>query len=351
MRTASFAKLVEALGRDYDIYAPVQEEERLLLQRLVPGENGGGASVAWNPARLGESLKPIWFQTSRVVSRWTAEGPEAGPTPRPRAIIGAKGCDLAALGIIDKVFRDHTFQEPGWCAAREQNLVISGDCTTCLDSCFCTMVGHAPHPEAHFDLNLSPLEGGFGVEVGSPKGEALVADHADLFEEAGGEQVAARDAARAEMTERVEAQNEPHAVRDPFAQSIEKHKSNRLWEALAATCVQCNACNMVCPTCHCFFLVDVAGEEGSSRLSCWDSCFEGGYARMAGGGTPRLQLVERFKNHYHHKFVSFPKNWGVTACSGCGRCIDACMGRIDKRACLHRLETEWLPSDTLQGVQ
>ena len=86
------------------------------------------------------------------------------------------------------------------------------------------------------------------------------------------------------------------------------------------------------------------------RASCWDSCFESGYARMAGGGTPRLQLVERFRNHYFHKFVSFPRNWGVTACSGCGRCIDACMGRIDKRDCLHRLETEWLPSDTLEEV-
>ena len=85
-------------------------------------------------------------------------------------------------------------------------------------------------------------------------------------------------------------------------------------------------------------------------MSCWDSCFEAGYARMAGGGTPRLQLVERFKNHYYHKFVSFPRNWGVTACSGCGRCIDACMGRIDKRECLHRLETEWLPSDVLVEV-
>ena len=169
LRTASFAKLVRALGRDYDVYAPFREGTRYVLGRVDPEQNGDGPPVAWNPARLGESLKPLWFQTSKVVSRWTAEGPEAGPTPRPRAIVGAKACDLAALGIIDKVFRDHTFQEPGWCAAREQNLIISGDCTTCLDSCFCTMVGHAPHPTEHFDLNLSPLDDGFGVEVGSPR--------------------------------------------------------------------------------------------------------------------------------------------------------------------------------------
>ena len=90
---------------------------------------------------------------------------------------------------------------------------------------------------------------------------------------------------------------------------------------------------------------------GTRRIRMWDSCFHAGYARMAGGGTPRLQLTERFRNHYFHKFVSFPKNWGITACSGCGRCIDACMGRIDKRECLHRLETEWIPSEVLPEIR
>ena len=40
-----------------------------------------------------------------------------------------------------------------------------------------------------------------------------------------------------------------------------------------------------------------------------------------------------------------------TKCTVCGRCVDACMGRIDKRECLHRLETEWLPSDVLEEVE
>jgi ferredoxin len=71
---------------------------------------------------------------------------------------------------------------------------------------------------------------------------------------------------------------------------------------------------------------------------------------MAGGLTPRLQLTERFRNHYQHKFVAFPRNWGITACSGCGRCIDACMGRIDKRECLHTLETRWIPSEVSREI-
>jgi len=350
MEAASYAKLAEALGREYDVYAPVQEGSRYLLRRIRSGTDGEPPPIAWNPARLGESLKPLWFQPGKILSRWTPAGPEAGPRPRPRAILGAKSCDLAALAIIDRVFRDHEHPEPAWCEAREQNLIIAGDCSACLDSCFCTMVGDAPHPREHFDLNLSPAEGGYLVEVGSPKGKALLEAHAGLFREATAEEIGARDGQRETLRTQVESQNAPYAVRDPFEMSVDKHRSTRLWEQLAATCVQCNACNMACPTCHCFLLMDVEADGGSLRLSCWDSCFESGYARMAGGGTPRLQLVERFKNHYHHKFVSFPRNWGVTACSGCGRCIEACMGRIDKRECLHRLETEWLPGDLKQGV-
>ncbi|MDJ0522690.1 MAG: 4Fe-4S dicluster domain-containing protein [Planctomycetota bacterium] len=349
MGTASLAELIRNLARDYDIYAPGRQGDAFVLRRLDL-ERADGVDVPWNPFRLRESLKPLWFQTSRILSRWTADGPEPGPSIRPRAIFGAKACDLQALTIIDKVFREHTHPEPAWCEARERNLIIAGDCTESGESCFCTMVGHAPHPEAEFDLNLSPVDGGYLVEVGSPKGEALVEEHPALFQEASAEHEAARDENRRTMRASVEAQNAPYATRDPFEQSIEKHRKSRLWEQLAATCVQCNACNMVCPTCHCFLLVDVDAEDGPVRVSCWDSCFEGGYARMAGGGTPRLQLVERFRNHYFHKFVSFPRNWGITACSGCGRCVDACMGRIDKRDCLHRLETEWLPSDTLEGV-
>jgi len=139
-------------------------------------------------------------------------------------------------------------------------------------------------------------------------------------------------------------------VKDPLEKSVSKHDRTRIWSGLAATCVECHACNLVCPTCHCFLLHDLPAEGGAARVRLWDSCFSAGHARMAGGLTPRLQLTERFRNHYQHKFVAFPRNWGITACSGCGRCIDACMGRIDKRECLHTLETRWIPSEITREI-
>ena len=87
-----------------------------------------------------------------------------------------KACDLQAIAVLDKVLRDHEHPEPAWCAARERNLIIAGDCTGHADSCFCTMLGGRPHPEALFDLNLSPIEDGYLVEAGSGRGEALLVD-------------------------------------------------------------------------------------------------------------------------------------------------------------------------------
>ena len=343
--TSALGRLARALAATHDVFAPRLVGDAFVLDRIEP-EAG---EVPWNPYRLPEPLKAIWFQPGRILARWPERGARREP-PRPRAVFGAKACDLKAVACVDKVFRDHEFREPAWCAARESTLLVAGDCTACAPACFCTMVGDVPYPTGLFDVCLSPVEDGYLVETGSEKGERLVAEHADLFSEAPAGAVARRDLARAEIAGRVRTSNERFPVRDPFEKSVSKHVRTRFWSELAATCVECNACNLACPTCHCFLLHDVRTDEGAARLSLWDSCFHAGHARMAGGLTPRLQLTERFRNHYHHKFVSFPRNWGITACSGCGRCVEACMGRIDKRECLHKLETRWIPSEVALEV-
>ena len=343
--TSALGSLADVLAATHDVFAPRLVGERHVLDQISPPAR----EVPWNPFRLAEPLKGIWFQPGHVLARWPGRGDEPEP-PRPRAVFGVKACDLKAIACLDRVLRDHEFKEPAWCAARENTLIVAGDCTACAATCFCTMLGDAPYPTSLFDLCLSPMEGGYLVETGSEKGERLVADHADLFAAAPDDAVARRERARAEIARRVESVNERFPVRDPFEKSVAKHEKTRIWSELAATCVECHACNMVCPTCHCFLLHDVRTTGGAARLSLWDSCFHAGHARMAGGLTPRLQLTERFRNHYHHKFVAFPRNWGITGCSGCGRCIEACMGRIDKRECLHKLETRWIPSEVAPEV-
>jgi Fe-S oxidoreductase len=61
------------------------------------------------------------------------------------------------------------------------------------------------------------------------------------------------------------------------------------------------------------------------------------FARVAGGGNPRKILWMRLRNRFEKKFDFFPKVSGITACTGCGRCISACPAKIDIRKVLRRL--------------
>ncbi len=348
IRASRFAVLLQRLSPAYDVFAPVETDGASVLRRVET--SSGPPDVAFNAFRTPQTLRSLWLQPAKVLAEWTADGPRPGPEPRPRLVVGAKACDLVGLAVLDRVLAGPDFREPAYVAARERNFIIAGDCTSCAASCFCTLVGGTPWPTSGFDLSLSPSGGGFLVEAGSEKGRKCLEANADLLDEASPGAEADRDKRRAEVREKVDQQNEAVRTRAPQAETVAKHLKTRLWGELAATCVECSGCNYNCPTCYCFLVHEGHEGGGTRRVSVWDSCFHAGYSRMAGGGTPRLQLTERFKNHYFHKFVWFPEVFGLTACSGCGRCVDACMGRIDKRKCLHSLETRWIPTEVLHEL-
>ncbi|MCU0724968.1 MAG: 4Fe-4S dicluster domain-containing protein [Planctomycetes bacterium] len=337
--------LLSRLAAEYELFAPVPSGDSHRMARSVPG-----LDPVFPPFRLSSSLRAFWLQPARVLATWSARGPAPGPEPKPRAIIGAKACDLRALEVLDKVLRGQDFVEPAYAAARDRHFIVSGDCTEAAATCFCTLVEGAPWPERGFDLNLSPAGEGFLVEAGSGKGDRFLLAQKDLLDEAPATLVAERDRRRAQVREQVDRQNEMVRPRSPYLQSVGKHLKTRLWGELAATCVECSACNYNCPTCYCFLLHETRDAGEVKRISVQDSCFHAGYSRMAGGGTPRLQLTERFKNHYFHKFVWFRETFGITACTGCGRCVEACMGKIDKRKCLRDLETRWIPTEVVQEL-
>ncbi|MEO0078746.1 MAG: 4Fe-4S dicluster domain-containing protein, partial [candidate division WOR-3 bacterium] len=111
----------------------------------------------------------------------------------------------------------------------------------------------------------------------------------------------------------------------------------QFWTRHAAGCVECYGCLMGCPTCYCFLLYDRAKEAGLERTRVWDACYEAAYARVGGGANPRAEFLRRFANRFDCKFNQFRNDHGFYACSGCGRCYRACMGKIDIRKVLAEL--------------
>ncbi|MDD5356059.1 MAG: 4Fe-4S dicluster domain-containing protein, partial [Candidatus Omnitrophica bacterium] len=115
---------------------------------------------------------------------------------------------------------------------------------------------------------------------------------------------------------------------------------SQIWKDEAKTCVECGSCNFICPTCHCFFLGDSKEENKNIRRKLWDACLYKDFAVVAGGANPRKRLFQRLRNRYDKKFAFFPNTLGIIACTGCGRCISGCPGKIDIRRILKNMAAE-----------
>ena len=122
------------------------------------------------------------------------------------------------------------------------------------------------------------------------------------------------------------------------------------WYPHVKTCVECAACLFSCPTCHCFLLYDQKGERAFERTKVWDGCIYAGYSRMAGGGTPRAFVAERFRHRFVHKYDQIVDRYGMEGCSGCGRCIEACPGLIDFRKVFKALDSMGANPKVARGV-
>jgi len=99
------------------------------------------------------------------------------------------------------------------------------------------------------------------------------------------------------------------------------------WKEFAKKCVSCGACAAICPTCHCFLLID---RKNFEKVKNWDTCQYPAFERVAAGEDPLKKMYTRLKNRYICKFVHKPDMFNEIACTGCGRCIDACIAKINK---------------------
>lgn len=327
-------KLLEALKEDYAVYVPVKKgQQRFYKKYTAPAEN-----IIIGEVRSFEPLKAFFTRSRELVAKdFKPDVPQLDD--KPFAIVGVKACDLKGFKIQDFVFKNHDYKDPFYINNRENNLIISADCTCAIDTCFCLALGVKPYPQGDFDINLSKVKGGYIVEVGSQRGRELVEKYGALFEKADEELISESDKQRARVIKEVENNINQNNIpyQDLYKGTIARKYESDIWRDEAKTCVECGACNTICPTCHCFLLYDQMDAGHLERLRVWDSCLIKDFARVAGGANPRPKLWMRLRNRFEKKFDFFPKVANVYACTGCGRCISACPAKVDIRKVLRRL--------------
>jgi len=330
------------LGKEYQLYIPSDIEGKTVLCefgynlpkkdfRLIRYSSEKNFEFIFNPYRTIEPLKTFFTFPKEKLELSSAE--------EKFAIFGIKNCDLFSLKIQDYVFLEGIVSDPFYKKRRENSLLISGDCTNFKEVCFCLALEIKPFPQEGFDLNLSPLEDGFLVEVGSKKGEEIIKKAKDLFSLATTEQIAKRVENREkvikELNEHIKLHNLP--PKDVLQRIVRESFNSPLWKEWALNCVECGGCNLSCDTCHCFLLSEERFGNAHEKVRLWDACLYANFAKVAGGANPLRYRYQRLRNRYLKKFDFFPQNIDLIACCGCGRCIEVCPAKIDIRKILKEL--------------
>jgi sulfhydrogenase subunit beta (sulfur reductase) len=248
--------------------------------------------------------------------------------PVKRAFLGVRPCELAAIDRLDRVFTGDRYVNPDYRARRQNVLIIAVNCTQAAGTCFCTSMGTGPAAKAGFDLALTELSGKkqslFVVESGSAEGAELLSQMQSR--EATAEECAAADAAIEATSRQIERKLDTEGLRELLEESFEHPR----WEHVAARCLSCANCTMVCPTCFCTTVEDVTDVSGQTaeRWRKWDSCFTDSFSYIHGGSV-RLSVKSRYRQWLTHKLAYWVDQFGTFGCVGCGRCITWCPGRID----------------------
>lgn len=259
---------------------------------------------------------------------------------RKRVIVGVKACDLRALQLLDKAMLLSGFVDPAYKHWRENTLIISSDCDFFHETCSCNLVNGKPYPETGFDLNLSLIDDYYYIQIGSEKGKEfidLIKNEITVLESTDAEKQVVTSNRQNALNKLIEKNK--HLINFGRYSEFRKVKFET-WIDESKECVGCGACTNICPTCYCLILNDEAvKQEEFVKVRSYDSCQWYGYARVAGGGTPRPKMYERFRHRYLCKFDYMHKNFNEIGCTGCGRCTEACPAKIDFREVVKTVDT------------
>ncbi|MBP1670411.1 MAG: asrA [Bacteroidetes bacterium] len=270
------------LSKNNSVYVPVKTYDTIDYKLFTED----GLNIIYNVAKPVTPLKAFFLPPKEnVVIEKKAYN--------KNIIIGIPACDLKALEILDEIYLDETWLDLRYKENRERAVLIGTDCFETAENCHCTSYGIEPYPVNHADAS-SNLH--FAEEKRKQVKKELV---------------------------------EKNRLLPDYAKtgSLIKNSGEDLWEKHSRTCVSCGACAVACPTCTCFLLIERPDFEKIRQV---DACQYPGFERIAAGEDPLRRKYIRFRNRYLCKYVWKPEDFKSVACTGCGRCIDSCIGKISK---------------------
>ena len=293
------------LSRDFDLRLPVISPDG----GRVLGRSGEGRTALVGGALLAKPTAIFFPQEGEVFTVGPENQHSADSIAKQLLVVGFTPRDLLCLAFIDRFFADG-LRDDLYFRMRAGAVIAAVSGFTGIDGCFVPVSGGGCDLEFVFDGTA------WLVIPYSQEGRSIAA----LISSA-----APADALAVVTKKSAEFINKDAAIILAASELLlQDLVPDSFWEEIAASCILCTGCNLVCPTCTCFGMQDWRYSDRTERSRMWDSCQLDGFMREAGGHNPLGTEALRTRRRIHHKLAADRTKWGEISCFLCGRCDVAC---------------------------
>jgi ferredoxin len=341
--SAGLGSLVgELQRRGFTVVGPTVRDNAIVLAEIDDAAQlpyGWGVDTAPGTYRLrprqdrmafGHSAGPgSWKQFLHPPRQqvWSSDADDP-PQPPRYAFLGVRGCDLAAIRVLDRVLVGGAHPDGAYTGRRDGVFIVAVNCTEPGGLCFCASMKTGPACGAGYDIALTELAD-----------DDLISYLVETGTDAGAEVLGAIPHRAAEPAKITAALDEIACAATKMGRAMPDRDLRQLlidardsphWDDVASRCLTCGNCTMVCPTCFCTSTSDVTDLTGqhAQRWMEWSSCFELDFT-LVHEGPVRQSGPSRYRHWLTHKLSSWHDQFGSSGCVGCGRCIAWCPTGID----------------------
>jgi sulfhydrogenase subunit beta (sulfur reductase) len=318
-------KALKRLLLSYSIFATVKNDFGIDYE---PINNLNVNEITYNRPKPATPLKSFFLPVKENVTSDIR-------LDMPRVLIGVPNCDIEGLTLLDQIYLDRDFTDPYYKNRRDKTILISSDCFGIQEHCHCSSYGIKPYSDSGGDLAIISRNNLIVLRVISDRGREFLTQFAQMRQMEDDSILAYIKAEQENTLGMLQESGKGLPDYKETGQLLMK-SDKEIWIRYSSGCVSCGACAAICPTCSCFLLIDKPGFEKVKQL---DTCQYPGFERVAGGEDGLFEKYKRFRNRYMCKYVWKPEKFDAIACTGCGRCIEACIGGINKNKLFLELTT------------
>jgi sulfhydrogenase subunit beta (sulfur reductase) len=324
LKKEDYTDFIEKLISSYEFIGPKKKDE--VVCDFVCIKNIKELALDYKRTVIPPAKKLLFPPTEELVKYEVGNEIKVEPVidNNEKILFGINAWDLNAMNFLDKVFSTD-FIDENYFMKRNKLIVIGKDCDP-TETNFSLSMG-TEYVKEGFDIYLTELLDRYFVRIATAKGYELLKNYAktkDAVHEDFRDYDLYMDEYRNKFSLHVDIRN--------FYDNFDFiYNDEKFWERIAKNCYSCGSCNLVCPTCFCFNVKDdmELNLVDGKKIREWDSCMMPDYGLVAGGHNFRPTKENRLKQRYQCKLKTFVDKFGTYGCVGCGRCIEACLAKIN----------------------